>query len=138
MAFVHGRSSYLNLDTTAAGGSPTDLSAYVNNIDLTNLTENHETTSFGATAKTSIQGLRDASFSISGNFDVTMDAYLSTLLTATVSTSFIIGPQGSTTPQAKYSGECWLTNYSVSDPVGDLVTYSADFQVTGPCTRGTF
>lgn len=138
MAFQHGKSSYLNLDTTAAGGSPTDVSAYVNNIDFPQTTDTHETTSFGATAKTYLVGLKDATFSISGNWDPTMDGYLSTLLTPTASTTFVIGPQGSTAAQIKYTGECWLTSYSVGDPVGDLVTYSADFQITGAVTRTTF
>jgi hypothetical protein len=39
--------------------------------------------------------------------------------------------------ESKYTGACILTNYSLSSPVGDVVTFSADFQVTGPVTRGT-
>ena len=37
----------------------------------------------------------------------------------------------------KYTGECILTNYAMSSPVGDVVAYSADLQVSGAVTRGT-
>jgi hypothetical protein len=38
----------------------------------------------------------------------------------------------------KYTGEAILTSYSISNPVADVVTFSADFQVTGAVTRGTY
>ena len=52
--------------------------------------------------------------------------------------SFEYGPEGSTAGDAKYTGECIMTSYEKSGAVGDVVTYSAEFQVTGAVTRGTW
>jgi hypothetical protein len=47
-------------------------------------------------------------------------------------------PEGSTSTYVKYTGECILTSYEKSGAIGDVVTYSAEFQVTGAVTRGTY
>jgi hypothetical protein len=137
MAFVHGKSAYFNLDTV--GGTPTDLSAYCDNIDFSAAMEAAETTTFGNSAKTFIAGLNDATFSVSGNFDPALDAHMTGILAAhPASLTFVIGPQGSTGGQREIGGECLLTGYTVNPPVGDKVTFTADFQVTGAVTYGTF
>jgi hypothetical protein len=137
VAFQHGKSAYFNLDTV--GNSPTDLSAYCDNIDMPQELETAETTVFGNSAKTYIAGLQGASISVSGPWDPTLDAHMTAIQAAPPSSStFIVGPQGSTAGQRKYTGECHVTNYSVSAPVGDKVTWSADLLVTGAVTRTTF
>ncbi len=47
-------------------------------------------------------------------------------------------PEGSTSTYVKYTGEAILTSYEKSGAIGDVVTYSAEFQVTGAVTRGTY
>jgi len=143
MAFQHGKSTQFTLDNGA--GTPTDISAYVDNVDFPLSIETHETTTFGDSAKDYLPGLKDATISLSGKWDPTLDAHLGTiynngggLTTGNGSLSFVFGPAGSTSGNIKYSGECFLTSFSVSDPVGDLVTWSADLQVTGAVTRGTY
>lgn len=139
MAFQHGRTGYFNLDDNS--GTPADLSAYVDNIDFPQTLETAETTVFGSTAKTYIVGLKDSTFSVGGSWDPTLDAHMSSMLVGANfanSKTFVIGPQGSTGGQIKYTGECFITNYSGAVPVGDKVTWTADFQVTGAVTRTTF
>ena len=51
--------------------------------------------------------------------------------------SFEYSPEGTAGGKVKYTGECILTSYSLSSPVGDVVGYSADLQVSGDVTRGT-
>ena len=84
-----------------------------------------------------IVGLETATISISGLWDATVDGYMKGG-TEPASRSFIYGPAGSTGGNVKYTGEAIMTNYSISSPVGDVVTYSADLQVTGAVTRGTY
>jgi hypothetical protein len=137
MAFVHGKSAHFNLDT--AGGTPTDLSAYCDTVDLPQGMEAAETTVFGATAKAFIPGLNDATISVAGPWDATLDAHMTGILAAhPASLTFIVGPAGSTGGYRKYTGECLLTNYQVSTPVGDKITWSADLQCTGAVSRTTF
>ncbi len=80
--------------------------------------------------------MKDTTISVSGIWDATLDGYISG--TEPASRSFIYGPAGSTGGNVKYTGEAIMTNYSVSNPVGDVVTFSMDLQVTGAVTRGTY
>ena len=74
MAFVHGKSSVFKLDN--ASGSITDISAFVNNVDFPETADVAESSVLGASNKTYLVGLRDASISLSGLFDATVDAIL--------------------------------------------------------------
>ncbi len=137
MAAVHGKNTYFNLDTQA--GSPTDLSAYCDNLDFSQALDTAETTVFGNSAKAYIAGLQDGTFSVSGPFDPTLDAHMTAIMAShPASLTFIYGPQGSTGGQRRYTGECILTDYSPGSPVGDKASFSASFQITGTVTRDTF
>ena len=136
MAFGHGKSAVFKVDNSA--GSLTDLSAYINEASMPREIETAETTTFGSSAKSYITGLTDATISISGLFDSAADAVLAGIAGQSATVSFEYGPLGSTASMIKFSGEAILTSYEVSSPVGDVVTFSADFQVTGAVTRGTW
>jgi len=139
MAFTHGKNTVFKIDNS--GGTLTDISAYVDNVDFPQTVETAETTTFGSSAKTYIVGLKDSTISISGKWDgaaSAVDVTLSGILGQSASVTFEYGPAGSTAGNVKYTGEALLTNYSVSAPVGDVVTFSGDFQVTGAVTRTTF
>ena len=133
--FVHGKSVDFELDDT--GGTSRSLSDTLNSVDFPEVTETADTTAFGSSSRSFIVGLESASISISGLWDATVDGYIKGG-TEPASRSFIYGPAGATGGYVKYTGEAILTNYSVSSPVGDVVTYSCDLQVTGAVTRGTY
>jgi hypothetical protein len=133
--FVHGKSTNFTLDDTA--GSVRDISNTVTSVDFPDTIDTAETTAFGSTAKSYIVGLTDATLSISGIWDATVDGYLSGGAEP-ASRSFVFGPAGSTAGNVKYTGEAIVTSYSISNPVGDVVTYSLDLQVTGAVTRTTY
>ena len=132
--FVHGKSTDFELDDT--GGTSRSLSNVLTSVDFPEIIETAETTAFGSTSKSYIVGLRDATISVSGLWDATVDGYI--IGTEPATRTFIFGPAGSTSSNVKYTGECILTNYSVSSPVGDVVTFSLDLQCTGGVTRTTF
>lgn len=134
--FRHGKSTVFKVDNS--GGTLTDISNTLTDLGFPQTVETAETTSFGSSAKTYVVGLSDSTVSVSGNFDATVDAHLAGILGQAASVSFEYGPEGSTTGQVKYSGEAILTSYEKSGAVGDVVTYSAEFQVTGAVTRGTW
>ena len=134
--FRHGKSAVFKVDDS--GGTLRDISDACNSISFPREAEVLETTSFGSSAKTYIVGLSDSTVSASGNFDATVDAHLAGVLGQAATLSFEYGPEGSTAGQVKYSGECIMTSYEKSGAVGDVVTYSAEFQVTGAVTRGTY
>ena len=135
MAFVHGKSSVCKLDN--ASGSLTDISAFVNNVDFPETADVAETSLLGASNKTYIVGLKDATISLGGLFDATVDAILGAVVGQTATLSYEYSPEGTGSGKVKYTGEAILTNYALSSPVGDVVAYSADLQCSGAVTRGT-
>jgi len=140
MAFVHGKGFAFKIDNAA--GTLQTLTAYLDSVDFNNTVDTAESTTAGAEAKTYLSGQSDATLSISGKYDSTAstgpDVILNGLVGLEATSSFEYGPEGGTTGKVKYSGECFLTSYVVSSPVGDVVTFTADFQVTGAVTKGTF
>ena len=135
MAFVHGKDSVFKLDN--ASGSLTDISAFVNNVDFPETADVAETSVLGASNKTYIVGLKDATIGLSGFFDATADAIYGAVIGQSATLSFEYSPEGTASGKIKYTGECIMTNYALSSPVGDVVAYSADLQVSGAVTRGT-
>tara|TARA_Y100001973_G_scaffold76386_1_gene111661 strand:+ start:488 stop:898 length:411 start_codon:yes stop_codon:yes gene_type:complete len=135
MAFVHGKNSVFKLDN--ASGSLTDISAFVNNVDFPETADVAESSVLGSSNKTYLVGLRDASISITGIFDATVDAILGAVVGQTATLSYEYSPEGTASGKIKYTGEAILTNYALSSPVGDVVAYSADLQCSGAVTRGT-
>jgi len=136
MAFVHGKASVFKLDDSS--GSLTDISAYVNEASFPRSIETAETTVFGNNAKTYIVGLTDATISLSGPWDSTFDGYVAPSVGSSTTLTFNYGPAGSTASYVKLTGETIITSYEVSGPVGDVVTYSLELQVTGAITRTTW
>lgn len=135
MAFVHGKDSVFKLDN--ASGSSTDISAFVNNVDFPETADVAETSVLGASNKTYLVGLKDATIGLTGFFDATADAIFGAVIGQSATLSFEYSPEGTASGKIKYTGECILTNYALSSPVGDVVAYSGDLQVSGAVTRGT-
>ena len=133
--FVHGKSTNFTLDDTA--GSVRDISNTLTSVDFPESIDTAETTAFGSSAKSYIVGLSDATISVSGIWDSTVDGYIAGGAEP-ASRSFVYGPAGSTAGNVKYTGEAIVTSYSISNPVGDVVTFSLDLQVTGVVTRTTY
>lgn len=139
--FVHGKNSYFQLDSSA--GALVTLSTYMNSTDFEEKLDTPETTTYGKSAKTFIAGLTDGSCSIGGLWDPTLDAHMTALMAALAagtlaSATFVFGPQGSTAGQRKYTGECFVTNFKLSDPVGGVITWSATLQASDAITATTF
>jgi hypothetical protein len=139
-AFEAGKGSYFAIDDS----TPTlrDISAYVSNVDFSRDINAMESTTFTKDDRTYIIGLKGATLSISGFWDSTAttgpDEVLAEQFAKTVTSTFHYGPQGTTTGDVIYHGECICTNYSISSPVDGIVGYTADFQVTAAVTRGAW
>lgn len=137
MSFVHGSRAVFQLGTSGAPGTPTDISSMVSSVSLPFGVDAGEITSLGATAKSYLAGLEDATISIEGKFHSTLDAHLLGIRRL-ANISFVYGPAGSVAASPRYSGTCMLTGYSIETGVDDVASYSAEFQVIGAVTRGVF
>ena len=133
---VQGKDLNFTLDNS--GGSVVDLSTYVmgSGVDFGRDIEALLPPTAGDNSNTYIPGLKDATFSVEFDYNDTLVDHLDGVY-GSASLSFVYGPSGSTSGYNKYSGECMMTSVPITSPIG-LNTVSADFQVTGDVTAGTY
>lgn len=140
MAVPHGKNSVFYL--TDSGGTLQNIKAELDDLSKSASRETAETTAFGDNDKTYIAGLRDGTISISGHFDAasasTAYKVLESLFSDEAAKAFEYGPAGDTSGDVKISGDCLWTSFDVSSTVSDKVSISAEFQVTGGLTYGSF
>lgn len=132
MAFIHGKNA-----SVLHGAF--DLSLYLNDGSVSTSAESAETTAFGSVAKTYIVGLKDGTLSASGMFDGSANA-IDEVLTASIGSdtnapvSFF--PTTTTIGNPVKLLQAKTTGYSVSSPVGDVVSVSYDAQADGGIDHG--
>ena len=141
MTRFHSKVSVFLLDDVNA--AQRDLSAYLTEISgLPGGRELLQQTGVGAGGRERDAGLENGMFRISGFFDDTAtlgpDAVLGPLVAHTAAVDFEYGPKGSTATYVKYYGTCWCRRYALGSSVGGYVTFTAEFEVQGQVTRGTF
>ena len=128
MAFISGKDSFFSVDGT-------DISSYVNQLSLSRDVNTLETTSFGSDQATFVVGIEGLSISGSATFDATADGVFAGLFDGS-SVAFDYRPDN-TSGQPKYTGNAFVTNYSIDSSATDLVSISFSLIVTGAVTRGT-
>lgn len=138
MGKVAGRQSNFQIGDSA--NTLRDLSSSISSVDFPREVSALEVTGLGDTDRKFIVGLRGASFSASGFWDAASNSVDSVLdgILAVADRDFQYGPEGTGAGKVKYTGDCILTRYTASSPVDGVVSFSADFQVTGAVTRATF
>ncbi len=129
MAFQHGKAAYVSIDAT-------DVTAYTDNQSLARVIALAETTVFGNDDATSIAGVRSHTISIGGGWDPTLDGVMVGSDDGAV-VAFVCNPEGNTSGDVTYSGNCLIENYTWNAGVSDKVTWNASFTVSGAVTRGT-
>jgi len=121
--FAHGKGTNVFVDVY-------NLSTFFNNADTTQSVDTAETTSFTASSKSYIVGLKDQTVSLSGLYsqdaggsDVVLSSILGTATTPIVTISLT----GSGIGNRAVLGRAHETNYSISSPVADVTSVTADF-----------
>ena len=128
MALISGKDSFFSVDGT-------DITSYVNQLSLSRDVNTLETTSFGSDQATYVVGVEGLSISGSATFDATADGVFAGLFDGS-SVAFDYRPDN-TSSQPKYTGNAFVTNYSIDSSATDLVSISFSLIVTGAVTRGT-
>jgi hypothetical protein len=133
--------SYFSVEDSA-GSTLRNLTTYITDVEFPRSQEVAETTTKGQAAKTYVQGHTDATITVNGRYDSTAstgpDVVLAGLVGDAGTVGFEFGPEGNANGATKYSGEAILTSYSISSPLSDVVGFTAEFQITGAVTKGTF
>ena len=146
--FVHGKNSKFCVSAAATQTTLIDLSTALKEVNFPRQIDMAETSAFGNTYKTYIQGLSDATISASGQWATgsatQIDDILSGLVGATAATNFAYAPAGfssvtGTAPtytdvtasasKPVIYGEVWLSSYEITGSIGDIVAVSCEFQM---------
>ena len=131
--FTHGKNAAFKIDDS--GGTLRDITDVLTDVAVSRTADVAEVSAFSNSSKAYVAGLKDATITISGSFDATVDGYLKGILGAEGSFEFF--PIGTTGGNPKASGECIMTSYDRTPDVGGAVTFTAAFQVSGDVTEGT-
>lgn len=128
MAFIHGRFTFVSIDGQ-------NISTFTDTTDFDDKgSEAHETTTYGQRRKTYSGGLGDGSVSIGGTSDDGASgprAVLKPLMAAGLPVEFIFRPHGTGTGKAQSIVDVLVTGYKESNPVGGMVKWTAELQMTG-------
>lgn len=138
MAGKRGLNADIRIDNSS--GTLTDISTYTKEVNFSRDAELIDATTFQPPGgdKEFIVGFKDNKFDISGNALAALATHLNGIAGQEASVSFQYGPEGTTSGNRKYTGECFLVSYKESTPVGGLNTFTASFQITGQVTVGTY
>jgi predicted secreted protein len=128
MAFISGKDSFFSVDGT-------DISSYVDSLSLSRDVNTLETTSFGSDQATFVVGVEGLSISGSGSWDATNDGTMAGLFDGS-QVAFEYRPDN-TSSQPKYTGNAFVTNYTIDSSATDKISFSFSLIVTGAVTRGT-
>lgn len=117
----------------------TDFSSSLAAVTLDITVEEQDTTAFGATARTRIGGLQDASISLDFHQDFgasSIDATLFPLLGTAVAVTITPTSSAVSATNPTYSCSALVTQYQpFASNVGDLATLSVSWPVSGAVTR---
>lgn len=139
---IHGKDTVFSLEDSA-GSTLRDLTSNLTQVQFPRSNDVHDNTTFGATGHTFIAGLTNGTITITGFWDDTASTGTATVLDSLLglvgtTLGWEYGPEGGTTGDVKYSGECILANLDYTSPVADLVTFTAQLQISGAVTKGTY
>ena len=124
--FVHGKDTEVYLDEFV-------MSPYFNSSDVALTNDTSEVSAYGATSKSYLLGLADGTLSMSGMWTADTDGSdeeLQAILGSATAPNITIAEKGGTIGNRAMIARTHETNYTISNPVGDVSTVTADFQGT--------
>lgn len=127
MSFIHGRNAVVIFNGT-------DISLYTNTDEMTDDTDMHDVTCFGAVRKAYVAGLGDGQFVIGGVHDngaLAPRAVLKPIKAAGTAVTFIHRPEGTGSGRAQSSVSVLVKQYVETTPASEMVSWKATLQMTG-------
>lgn len=123
MAFIHGKGTVISLNGA-------DLSAFVNESDLTRTSDSHDVTTYGKNSHVYQGGLLDGTASVSGIYDNTAVTGPRAVIEPLIGTvvELIRRPEGTGSGKPQDVVDVLVTSYQESSPVADMVTWTCELQ----------
>lgn len=138
---AHGKKQGFHL-RQASSTLATNFGKWLNSVEWPRTADTAEVTTFNTSngSKTYVTGLNDATVTIEGVWSTTPDGILNALIGASSPTQLwnqTPSTVAASQPFVQNTANAILTSYTAPSAVGDAVTFSADFQITGTVTRTT-
>jgi len=123
-----------------SGGTLTDISTQVRNVQFSRDAALYDVTTFQSPNgdKEFLVGFKDNKISFDGFVDATIATHLNGILGQEATVTFNYGPEGTTSGNRKFSGEAVLVSYNETGVVDDVNKFTAQLQITGQVTVGTY
>lgn len=127
--FQHGRLTVLTVATK-------DISAATKTSSMEYDADVHDVTGYGATAHAKQGGLLDGKFTCGGTYDSTAVTGTRVVLLPLIGTLVAINrkPEGTGTGKAQDAFSAVLSKYTETAPVDDMITWAAEFDISGAVT----
>jgi hypothetical protein len=114
-----------------------DISLSTKTSNFSGSADVHDTSGYGVTARTKAGGVKDGKFTANGSYDITATTGTPTVLEGqegvTQSLTRQVAGVGTGKPQEVFSAI--LSKFDVSAPFDDMVTWSAEWEVSGTVNR---
>lgn len=125
MGYQHGKDTIITV-----GGD--DISAWTNTSEMTRGAASHNVTHYGKNAEVHQGGLRNGQFTCGGTYDNTLTTGTHAVLNPLVGTivEVVRMPEGEGTGKPTQTFDAVLTQYVETNPVADMVTWSAQFTIS--------
>lgn len=133
MSFVHGKSTYVSIDGF-------DISAYTNTSTFTRGQDSHDTTTYGKDDHVYSGGLRNNTVNLGGIYDTVSGgpgAVFRDIHDAAALVTFIRRCEGTGSGKPQESVSVLVTSYVETNPVADMVTWTAELQCSDEITTTT-
>lgn len=153
--FIHGKVTKFAISAAGTPSTVIDISNALKDVNLPRTIDTAETSAFGNTYKTFVQGLADATLTCTGQWATgtanDIDDLLSGLIGATAPTNFAYAPNGfngttgspgitnitaSATKPLIY-GTGWLDSYAITSGIAAIVGVTFGFKMASQLTRIT-
>jgi hypothetical protein len=130
MTLIHGKGTFVSIATN-------DISLFTNSAEVKRAGDSHDVTCFGATGHAYQGGLTDGTLALKGVYDSGTGATVPRKVfqgNLGASLAFVYEAAGTASGAPKLAGTGVLVAYEESAPVADMVTWSAELQITGAVT----
>lgn len=129
MSTAHGRNTKITIATK-------DVSPFCKTSTYEMAADVHDTSGYGASNKRKAGGLKDGKFTCGGTYDNTVLVGPRIVLHGNEGTTMPVvrNVEGIGTGKPNDAFNAVLAKYTESNPVDDMVTWSADFEIDGPVT----
>lgn len=126
----HGKDTHVEIDAV-------DISTHTNNTEFNREGDSHDITTYKATTTDTAHefqgGLTQGTCTISGIYDTDVAAGPRSVIEPLVGTvvPFIYQPEGTGTGLPQDAVDVLVTAYNETSPVADMITWTAELQLTG-------